>query len=308
MDEEINKEMDPDYEYHKQNEYPGERIAEKKRVSDRAKANKKRTEAKVAEKGRIEVLKADNRVAQKIKINEKLMDSEIRRCNTRAREVNQSRNTTDLIMVLVGVSIIIVLLSGMAFGYTVMKQQAINQSDQIDYLNSEIVNYENNQNNQYYNPDMPMTSPINTACPNATSGPISSMMFVKSSSDSMSPTNNEMDVATDAMIAVKFNEDMDPSTINAKTFTVMQRTTPYVDDIRSLQLPGTITYNIHDRIATFKPDIRFYPNQEYGNVYTVTIGKGIKNSAGQPLQQDYIWSFTTGDLAYFTDSTTTQIN
>ena len=40
------------YDYHKHNDYPGERIAERKRVDDRAEATDKKSYARVAEKVR----------------------------------------------------------------------------------------------------------------------------------------------------------------------------------------------------------------------------------------------------------------
>ena len=40
------------YECHKQNDYPGERIAERKRVADRAEEADKKFDARIAEKGR----------------------------------------------------------------------------------------------------------------------------------------------------------------------------------------------------------------------------------------------------------------
>lgn len=61
------------YEYHKQNDYPGERITERKRVANREEEADKRSDARVAEKGRTEGMKANNRVAAKGRRDDKLM-------------------------------------------------------------------------------------------------------------------------------------------------------------------------------------------------------------------------------------------
>jgi hypothetical protein len=88
-------EKDKDYEYHKQNDYPGERVAEKERVAERADAAVKRADARVAEKGRTEGLKADNRVAKRARMDDKLLDSEIERSTVRAENINRNRNAAD---------------------------------------------------------------------------------------------------------------------------------------------------------------------------------------------------------------------
>ena len=141
--------MTEKYEYHKQNDYPGERVAERKRVAERAEAAEKNADARVAAKGRADELIADNRVAakgradnvvcdtrieRKGRIDDHLMDSEIARSNARAREVNRTRNTADKVGLLVMAGVFVILLAGLGWAYVGMQDQ----SDEIDALNSQI--------------------------------------------------------------------------------------------------------------------------------------------------------------------------
>lgn len=135
---------------------------------------------------------------------------------------------------------------------------------------------------------------------------------------SVSPTNNDEGNTRTERITVVFSEDMDPSTINADTITVMQRTTPASGDYRSLGIDGNVTYSdrkvtfsgitYSNRTATFIQDEQFSPSQQYGNVFTVTITAGVKDLAGNSIPRNYISSFTTGTAPFHKDSTTSQSN
>jgi hypothetical protein len=70
---------------------------------------------------------------------------------------------------------------------------------------------------------------------------------------------------------------MDPKTINDKTFTVKNGTTP---------LTGVVTYT--GTTVTFDPSADLLP----GTTYTATIS-GAKNLAGIALANDYVWDFST---------------
>jgi hypothetical protein len=96
---------------------------------------------------------------------------------------------------------------------------------------------------------------------------------------STDPANNATAVALNKTITATFSEAMDPLTINATSFTLMQGTTA---------VPGTVTYS--GTTASFKPTVNLLP----GTVYTATITTGAKNPAGTALANNYVWSFTTG--------------
>ncbi|MGM5482723.1 MAG: Ig-like domain-containing protein [Nanobdellota archaeon] len=267
------------YEYHKRNDYPGERVAERKRVAGREKAADKRSDARVAAKGRRD---------------DTLMDSEIQRSTKRATRVNRKRDAADTIGLVVIAGLIVILLAGFIWGFTGMKKQ----SDKIDYLNSQL-DKANSDNYQLSTANRQICGETDTTPPT---------VLYMSPLTSVSPSNNEMDVPVRVPITIMFSEDMDPLTINKDTFIVEQRTTPQsgsdADQYRSLPIEGVITYN--NRKATFTSKDRFHPNQIYGNVFTVTITKGVKDVAGNSLMNDYIWSFTTGSTAFNTGTTTQQ--
>ena len=92
------------------------------------------------------------------------------------------------------------------------------------------------------------------------------------------PLANASGVARNTELTFIFKEAMDPSTVNASTFTLIHGTTA---------VPGAVTYT--GTTATFKPSSVLEP----GTVYTATITTGAKNLAGTPLAANTAWSFTT---------------
>jgi hypothetical protein len=96
---------------------------------------------------------------------------------------------------------------------------------------------------------------------------------------STDPVNNATGVVLNKTITAAFSELMNPLTINATTFTVMQGTTV---------VAGVVTYS--GTTASFDPAINLLP----GAVYTATITTGARNLAGTPLANKYVWTFTTG--------------
>lgn len=94
------------------------------------------------------------------------------------------------------------------------------------------------------------------------------------------PANAAVNVVLDKKITATFNKLMDATTINATNFTVKQG---------SSLIAGTVSYN--GKTATFTPTNPLDANA----VYTGTITAGTKDSSGNNLPADYIWSFTTGN-------------
>lgn len=94
---------------------------------------------------------------------------------------------------------------------------------------------------------------------------------------SVYPANNTVDLAVTTTITATFSKAMDSSTITTDTFLVNG----------SGNISGTVTYS--GTTATFTPTT----NLDYGKTYTATITTGAKDSAGNALQTDYTWSFTT---------------
>lgn len=93
------------------------------------------------------------------------------------------------------------------------------------------------------------------------------------------PANLETSVALNKIITVDFNEEMNPSTLNEDSFTIVTGTTP---------ITGIITYA--GTQATFTPSVPLIANKTYVGKITTDA----KELNGNALQEDYIWSFSTG--------------
>lgn len=81
-------------------------------------------------------------------------------------------------------------------------------------------------------------------------------------------------------VTATFSEAIDPATVSAASFTLMDGTTP---------VPGTVTYS--SGTATFTPSAYLTPS----TVYMAKITTGIKDMAGNALSLSYSWQFRTSD-------------
>jgi len=93
----------------------------------------------------------------------------------------------------------------------------------------------------------------------------------------VSPINGATGVALNTVISATFTEAMDASSINTTNFELDHGVT------------GTVTYDAVNKRAIFAPSA----NLAYSTTYTVTIKTGIKDSAGNALNANYTFSFTT---------------
>ena len=96
---------------------------------------------------------------------------------------------------------------------------------------------------------------------------------------STDPINLATNVLINKIITAKFSESMDPTTINATTFTLMQGL---------VTVPGTVSYS--GVTASYNPT----SNLTAGTTYTATITTGAQDLAGNSITSNYIWTFTTG--------------
>ncbi|HEU4791641.1 MAG TPA: Ig-like domain-containing protein [Flavobacterium sp.] len=94
---------------------------------------------------------------------------------------------------------------------------------------------------------------------------------------STDPLDNATATPLNKSISATFSIAIDPKTINDKTFTVKNGTTPIL---------GVITYT--GTTATFNPNTDLLP----GTTYIATIS-GAKNMAGVTISNDYVWNFST---------------
>ena len=95
------------------------------------------------------------------------------------------------------------------------------------------------------------------------------------------PDDLAIDVPTNIRPTATFSEQMDPLTINDLSFTLM-------NGLESAS--GQVFYQ--DNTASFHLELVLDEDTEY----TATITTAASDLAGNPLEMDYVWTFTTGML------------
>src|ERR1700730_5274245 len=85
-----------------------------------------------------------------------------------------------------------------------------------------------------------------------------------------------------AIVSATFSEAMNPATINASTFTLI--------DANSVSVSGLVTYNSASNTAVFTTS----SNLATSTSYTATITTGAKDTFGNALATHDVWTFTTG--------------
>src|SRR6202521_2930347 len=99
---------------------------------------------------------------------------------------------------------------------------------------------------------------------------------------SVAPLNGATGVCPGTTVTATFSKAMNPSSINATTFTVTgPATTP---------VAGQVTYNPSSDTALFTPT----SSLALSTVYTATITTGAKDTFGNALASNFVWTFTTG--------------
>jgi len=93
------------------------------------------------------------------------------------------------------------------------------------------------------------------------------------------PNNGAFGVPLNQIISVNFNEEMNPETIDLSSIIITAG---------DVVIPGAISYS--GLTATFTPSSRLTTN----TLYTGRVTTAVKDVAGNALQTDYIWTFTTG--------------
>lgn len=108
---------------------------------------------------------------------------------------------------------------------------------------------------------------------------------------STNPTNLATNIPIDKKITAKFSEPMKQSTIITTNFTVNEKLTPFTN------VPGTVSYDVQNNIATFSPE----DNLKFDTEYTVLVTSGATDLAGNALvvraeagvETPNPWTFTT---------------
>jgi len=115
---------------------------------------------------------------------------------------------------------------------------------------------------------------------NGSNGPVAPLV------SSVTPTDKAKGVSSFTKISAKFNKAMTGASIDSASFTV--------NSSPSTAVTGTANYNDSSATATFVPTspAMLAPATDY----TATITTGARDSAGNPLANNYTWSFKTTHL------------
>ncbi|HSL00487.1 MAG TPA: N,N-dimethylformamidase beta subunit family domain-containing protein [Rubrobacteraceae bacterium] len=101
---------------------------------------------------------------------------------------------------------------------------------------------------------------------------------------SVSPTDGQTGVGTSTVVNATFNEAMDAGTIGADTFELR--------DAAGNVVSANVAYDPGSRTVTLNPSSPL----DNSRTYTATVKggqNGVKDAAGNPLESDETWSFTT---------------
>ncbi|MEO5687801.1 MAG: Ig-like domain-containing protein [Burkholderiaceae bacterium] len=103
---------------------------------------------------------------------------------------------------------------------------------------------------------------------------------------SVNPADTSVGNCLTKTLTASFSEAMDPTTINAATFSVTAG---------GVAVPGTVSYDAVAMLATFVPTdaAGFAPS----TTFVATITTGATDLAGNPLAMAKVWSFSTGTQA-----------
>jgi hypothetical protein len=99
---------------------------------------------------------------------------------------------------------------------------------------------------------------------------------------SVSPLSGAAGACPNTTVTATFSKAMNPATINGKTFTLAgPGTTP---------VTGQVTYDTASNTATFTPASTL----ALDTLYTATITTGARDTFGDGLASNFVWTFTTG--------------
>ena len=107
----------------------------------------------------------------------------------------------------------------------------------------------------------------------------------------VAPGNGAADVPIGSKVEATFSKAMDASTINGSTFALTKPDGPDADTNPDA-VSGTVAYDSTSKTATLTPSA----NLAYATTYTATVkggSGGVKDTAGNPLSADEVWTFTT---------------
>jgi len=102
---------------------------------------------------------------------------------------------------------------------------------------------------------------------------------------STNPANLAIGVPLDKIITATFNEPMNPATITPESFTLQGGAKG-----SAAEVSGILTYDATDTTMSFMPTTKL----TVSTTYTAMIISSVKDLMGNALQEDYVWTFSTG--------------
>jgi hypothetical protein len=100
---------------------------------------------------------------------------------------------------------------------------------------------------------------------------------------SAAPPNADGGACPNTVVTVTFSKAMNPITIDGTTFTL---TGPGLAAVT-----GVVSYDAASETATFSPQTSLALN----TIYTATVTTGAKDTYGNAVANNFVWSFTTGN-------------
>src|ERR1700730_14711723 len=100
---------------------------------------------------------------------------------------------------------------------------------------------------------------------------------------SVEPPNGSAGVCPNTIVTATFSKAMNPATINTTTFTLTSGSP-------AVAVGGVVTYDAPSKTATFTPNSTL----ALLTLYTATITTAAKDTFGNALASDFVWTFTTG--------------
>ena len=112
------------------------------------------------------------------------------------------------------------------------------------------------------------------------------------------PAAGAIAVANNTAVAATFSKDMNPTTISATSFTLVNTTL-------GTAVAGSVSYSAGARTAVFAPTGGVLANN---SVFTATITTTAADVGGNTLAANFVWTFTTGVTADATAPTVTGVS
>ena len=123
----------------------------------------------------------------------------------------------------------------------------------------------------------------------ATDPTVGSASPTSSATNVPTSTNSTGNVVTGTLVSATFTQAMNPATIISPALTFTLKET-----VSGTNVPGTVTMNAANTIATFTPTAAaLTPNTSY----TATVTTAAKNASGTAMPSPVAWSFTTAAVA-----------